>query len=75
MNDTIYGQNIKGEIADDKLVLEVDLGVDCGLSKSQKSIIVASTRGCAKIPGNFGLTVNLNVFRRVDKGKQEIGRG
>ena len=46
-----------------KLTIVVDLSKNAGLSKSGKTILVASTQGSAEVPGVSGTFVGLNVFK------------
>ena len=55
-------KNVKTAIDGNKLVIQIDLGVDFGVSKSGKSVIVASTGGFTAIAGGFAL--NLNVIKK-----------
>ncbi|GAG99582.1 unnamed protein product [marine sediment metagenome] len=55
-------QNVKWEVKDDKLIIELDLTMEFGPSKSGKTIIIASTRGNQKIEGTDAV-VGLNVYK------------
>jgi len=55
-------QNVKCEVKDDKLIIEIDLTKEFGLSKSGKTITVASTRGNQKIEGTDAV-IGLNVYK------------
>jgi hypothetical protein len=44
-------QNVKWEVKDNKLIIEIDLTKEFGGSKSGKTITIASTRGNQKIEG------------------------
>jgi hypothetical protein len=55
-------QNIKYEVKDNKLILEIDLTKEFGPSKSGKTITVASTRGNQKIDGTDAV-IGLNVYK------------
>lgn len=55
-------QNVKWEIKDDKLIIEIDLNLEFGLSKSGKTITIASTRGNQKIEGTDAV-IGLNVYK------------
>ncbi len=46
-----------------KLTIEIDLKKDCGLSKSGKNTVVATTRGNIRLEG--GITLGLNVYKPV----------
>ncbi|MBC8431784.1 MAG: hypothetical protein H8D96_07665 [Desulfobacterales bacterium] len=58
-------QNVKWEIKDDKLIIEIDLTMEFGLSKSGKTITIASTRGNQKIEGTDAV-IGLNVYKYPD---------
>jgi len=55
-------QNVKYEIKDDKLIIEIDLTKEFGPSKSGKTITIASTRGNQKIEGTDAV-IGLNVYK------------
>jgi hypothetical protein len=55
-------QNVKYEVKDNKLILEIDLTKEFGPSKSGKTITVASTRGNQKIDGTDAV-IGLNVYK------------
>lgn len=55
-------QNVKWEIKEDKLIIEIDLTQDFGPSKSGKTITIASTRGNQKIEGTNAV-IGLNVYK------------
>ena len=55
-------QNVKLEVKDDKLIVEIDLTKEFGLSKSGKTITIASTRGNQKIEGTDAV-IGLNVYK------------
>lgn len=59
--------NIITKVTGTKLVIEVDLTKERGLSSSGKTIIVASTEGNAKIPEwtKGEVQFGLNVYKRV----------
>lgn len=59
------GKNVTVEVTGTKMVIEIDLSKDHGLSKSQKSKVVATTAGSASIPGKPGLVLNLNLNEKV----------
>ena len=60
---------IKASIKGDTLTLEIDLSTDEGLSKSEKNIVIASTRGNQSMMtekhGQF--SYGLNVYRMNPK--------
>ncbi len=55
-------QNVKLEVKDDKLIIEIDLTMEFGPSKSGKTITIASTRGNQKIEGTDAV-IGLNVYK------------
>ncbi len=55
-------QNVKWEVKDNKLTVEIDLTKEFGLSKSGKTITIASTRGNQKIEGTDAV-IGLNVYK------------
>ena len=55
-------QNVKWEIKDDKLIIEIDLTMEFGPSKSGKTITIASTRGNQKIEGTDAV-IGLNIYK------------
>ncbi len=57
-------ENVKMTLNGDILTITVDLSVDLGLSKSQKSRVVATTRGNAKILDTDAM-IGLNIYRKV----------
>jgi len=59
-------QNIETVIRDGKLIITIDTKVDLGPSKSQKTDIVASSRGAVALED--GLHLNLNLYRKRKGG-------
>ncbi len=59
-------ENVKWEVKDDKLIIEIDLTKESGLSKSGKTITIASTRGNQKIEGTDAV-IGLNVYKYPEK--------
>ena len=55
-------ENVKWEVKNDKLIIEIDLTKEFGLSKSGKTITIASTRGNQKIEGT-DVVIGLNVYK------------
>ena len=71
-------RNVELSIEGDILTLRVDLSQECGLTKSERSVCVATTDGNLQIwadgsPRNE--RVNLNVFRPISKEEIRIRRG
>ena len=50
-------ENVKWEVKDNKLIIEVDLSLESGLSKSGKTITIASTKGYQRLRGLMPLLV------------------
>lgn len=59
-------ENVKWEVKDNKLIIEIDLTKESGLSKSGKTITIASTRGNQKIDGTDAV-IGLNVYKYPEK--------
>lgn len=59
--------NIKMDVKDDKLIMEIDLTKTFGPSKSGKTIIVASTHGNVTVPENPNIKIGLNVYTKVSQ--------
>lgn len=57
-------QNVNMEIKGNKLIIEVDLSKEFGISASGKSISVASTKGNKDI-GKDNIKIGLNVYKPV----------
>ena len=55
-------QNVKWEVKEDKLIIEIDLTMEFGPSKSGKTITIASTRGNQKIEDTDAV-IGLNVYK------------
>lgn len=60
-------ENVKWEVKENKLIIEVDLTKEFGLSKSGKTVTIASTKGNQKIEGTDAV-IGLNVYRYPEKG-------
>lgn len=58
----------------DKLLVEVDLSQNAGPSASGKTVIVASTRGNAAVPGCDDTFIGLNIFRYASGKKGKASR-
>ena len=59
--------NVKLEVKDGKLIIEIDLTQEFGLSKSGKTISIASTKGNQKIEGADAV-IGLNVYKYPANG-------
>lgn len=58
-------ENCKMKVKDGILIIEVNLSEDLGLSKSQKSRVIATTRGNARVPDAEDVMIGLNVYKKV----------
>jgi hypothetical protein len=56
--------NVNITVQGKKLIIEVDLTKDLGVSKSGKSHIIATTNGFTQVTGEQGVAVNLNVIKK-----------
>jgi hypothetical protein len=57
------GENIGVSVEGDIITLTMDKNMALGMSGSGKSMIVATTRGNASVPGT-DLTLGLNLYRK-----------
>lgn len=55
-------ENVKMRVDGKKLVIEVDLSVQGTPSRTGKSVVIASSRGNAQVPGRDE-KIGLNVYR------------
>ena len=55
--------NIKQKLNGTILTLEIDISKDFGLSKSGKSISIASTQGNQTVDGTEDVKIGINVYR------------
>lgn len=60
--------NVQIKVTGSKLVITVDLKKDFGLSKSGKSISIASTLGNKSVPGIEDVKIGLNIYKSVKAG-------
>ena len=56
-------KNVSLRVEGNKLIIEVELDKQFGLSSSGKSITVASTSGNVGVPGHEDIKVGLNVYK------------
>ena len=63
--------NIVTKIEKNKLIITVDLKETHGLSKSKKTIIIASTNGNVPIDGSDGAIMGINIYRKNPDYKPE----
>jgi hypothetical protein len=59
-------KNVEMSVEGTTLTIRVDLSKDFGPSKSQKTIIIASTEGNVTVPGNDKMKIGLNIYRYKD---------
>lgn len=62
----LIGQNVRAEVKDIYLVIYVDMSRDLGLSKSSKSIKIATTGGAAVLEAAPGVKLNVNIYKPVE---------
>jgi hypothetical protein len=58
-------KNVSMSVKGAKLLIEIDLSQDCGLSSSGKSVVIASTEGNKDITGTDNVKIGLNVYKPV----------
>ena len=58
-------ENCEMNVREGILTITVNLNEDLGLSKSQKSRVIATTRGNARVPGAEDVMIGLNVYKKV----------
>jgi hypothetical protein len=61
--------NVQIEVRDKKAIITIDLTKEFGLSKSGKTIVVATTRGNVPIPGAEAYRLGLNCYRYPEENK------
>jgi len=57
-------KNMVMAVNGNKLIIEVDLAQEHGVSSSGKSIIIASSEGNVPVPGREEIKVGVNVYRK-----------
>jgi len=57
-------ENVKVEVKGNELILTVDLSKEVGPSKTGKTIIIGTSSGNEKVPGNSEIQFGLNVFKK-----------
>lgn len=62
-------ENIKTTIKGNKLIIEVDLSKEYGLSASGKSVSVASTKGNKAVAD--GIMMGINIYKPVKAGVRQ----
>lgn len=58
-------QNIEMKVEKKKLVIEIDLSKEIGLSQSGKSMNIATSNGSVDIPGFPGHKIGINCYKRA----------
>lgn len=58
-------ENCEMSVREGILTIVVNLNENLGLSKSQKSQVIATTRGNARVPGADEIMIGLNVYKKV----------
>ena len=56
-------KNVKMTITGDHLLIDVDLSQGGDVSKSGKSIIIASSVGNKDVPGAPGVKIGMNIYK------------
>ena len=56
-------KNVDLKVNGNVLTITVDISKDFGLSKSQKTIIIATTKGNISVPGNDNVKIGLNIYK------------
>jgi hypothetical protein len=59
-------KNVEMSIDGAILTIKVDLAKEFGVSKSGKSITIASTEGNVSVPGHDDIKIGLNVYRKKE---------
>jgi hypothetical protein len=57
-------KNVEMKLEGQNLVITVDITKDFGVSKSGKSITIASTEGNVSIPEHDDIKIGLNIYRK-----------
>ena len=65
VGDSNMPENCEMTVKDGILTITVKLDADLGLSTSQKSRVIATTRGNARVPGADDVMIGLNVYKKV----------
>lgn len=57
-------KNVKLDVKNDILTVTIDLSKRLGLSKSGKTVVIASTEGNIPIPGHEEIKLGINVYTK-----------
>jgi hypothetical protein len=60
-------KNIEMKLNGQQLVITVDLTKDFGMSKSGKSITIASTEGNISVPEHEDIKIGLNIYKKKNR--------
>jgi len=60
-------KNVELSVEGNTLTIKVDLSKDFGPSKSQKTIVIASTEGNISVPNMPNAKIGLNVYKYPGK--------
>ena len=60
-------ENVVMSVKGNKLMIEVDLSKEFGVSSSGKSVIVATTSGNVAVPGKEEIKIGINAYKPVKK--------
>ncbi len=60
---SVEANNLDVKVDGSKLTITTDLDNEMGMSKSGKSMIVASTRGNVPVPENDAIKMGINVYK------------
>jgi hypothetical protein len=69
-------QNVEVHVDGDEVHIKCQLDVFLGLTKSQRRVVIASSRGDVPLPGPDGLRrekLNLNITRDLTPTEKETG--
>lgn len=65
MANQLIGTNVQYRIEENKMIIEVDLTEDHGLSTSGKTHVIATTSGSRAVPTEFGtVLVGININKK-----------
>lgn len=56
-------KNVTMSVDGSKLLIEVDLSQNFGLSSSGKSVVIATSEGNKSVPGTEDIKIGLNVYK------------
>jgi hypothetical protein len=67
-------KNIEMKLKGQQLVITVDLTKDFGMSKSGKSITIASTEGNISVPEHEDIKIGLNIYKKkIGSSRSGVG--